>query len=66
MKHVLLTFIFVFSSSPLVLQAQEFEDAVQTAVGEKDYSKAFESARINAQRGDPKAQGELGLLYEKG
>jgi hypothetical protein len=66
MKHILLTFIFILSSFPLALQAQEFEDAVQTAVGEKDYSKAFESARINAQRGDPKAQGELGLLYEKG
>src|ERR1700727_566808 len=58
--------IFILSLFPLVLRAQEFNDAVETAMGEKDYAKAFESARINAQRGDPKAQGELGLLYEKG
>jgi uncharacterized protein len=60
-----LIFILVLSF-PLVLRAQEFNDAVQTAVGEKDYARVFESVRIDAQRGDPKAQGELGLLYEKG
>jgi len=61
-----LTFIYVYLVFSSVLRAQEFNDAVETAVGQKDYSKAFDSARINAQRGDPKAQGELGLLYEKG
>ena len=61
-----LIFIFVFLFISFTLHAQEFNDAVETAVGQKDYSKVFESARINAQRGNPKAQGELGLLYEKG
>ncbi len=61
-----LVFITFLIFLPFPLFAQEFNDAVETAIGEKDYSKAFESARINAQRGDPKAQGELGLLYEKG
>jgi len=65
-KFALLVPFFFILFCPFFLSAQEFNDAVQTAVGEKDYSKAFESARINAQRGDPKAQGELGLLYEKG
>jgi TPR repeat protein len=58
--------IFFLLFLPIPLLSQEFNDAVETAIGEKDYVKAFESARIDAQRGDPKAQGELGLLYEKG
>jgi hypothetical protein len=59
---VLMGFLF---PSPVLL-AQDFGDAVQTDMAEKDYAGAFESARIKAQRGDPKAQGELGLLFEKG
>jgi TPR repeat protein len=56
----------IFFFIPSALLAQDFGDAVQTAMAEKDYHQAFESARLDAQKGVPKAQGELGLLYEKG
>lgn len=57
---------FLFLLLPLSLLAQDFSDAVQTETGSKDYTKTFETAKIDAQQGDPKAQGDLGLLYEKG
>src|SRR5271154_541822 len=56
-------FLLIF---PPFLTAQEFSDAVQTNLEQKDYTHAFEAARRDAQRGNPKAMGDLGLMYEKG
>jgi TPR repeat protein len=58
--------IFICLLCPAAILAQDFGDAVQTDMAERDYAKAFESAKRDARRGDPKAQGDLGLLYEKG
>jgi hypothetical protein len=58
--------LFVFLFFPAVLPAQDFGDAAQTDIAKKDYTKAFESTKTDAQNGDPKAQGDLGLMYEKG
>src|SRR5258708_4615245 len=46
--------------------AQEFDDPLQPAIDTKDYSKAFRLTKADAERGDPKAAGNLGLMYEKG
>jgi len=64
MKLSILLISFLFFTR--TLQAQDFGDAAQTDITRKDYTRAFESTKIDAQRGDPKAQGELGLMYEKG
>src|SRR5689334_16523826 len=47
-------------------RADEFDDPIQTAMEERDYSKAFHLTKVDAERGIPKAMGNLGLLYEKG
>lgn len=66
MKHFMILAFMSFLLFPSLLSAQDFGDAVQTAIAEKDYTKAFESAQTDAQRGNAKAQGDLGLMYEKG
>jgi TPR repeat protein len=61
---LILTILFLSSTLPIF--AQEYGDAVQTESDSKNDIKTFETAKIDAQRGDPQAQGDLGLLYEKG
>ena len=62
------SFLFIFyylGACPLVF-AQEFDDPSQTSLEAKDYTKVFRQTKIDAERGDPKAAGNLGLLYQKG
>jgi TPR repeat protein len=62
---ILLISLFVFSLSES-LRAQDFGDAAQTDTSQRNSTRTFESTKIDAQRGDPQAQGNLGLMYEKG
>jgi TPR repeat protein len=64
-KHFLLLLLLM----PFLCQAQDMGDLgdpVQTAIQEHDYFKAFDRAREGAEKGDAKAQGDLGLMYQKG
>jgi TPR repeat protein len=55
-----------FLAPGVLVHADEFDDPVQSAMEDRDYTKAFRLTKIDAERGDPKAMGNLGLLYEKG
>jgi TPR repeat protein len=59
-------FIFYALGACPPLFAQEFDDPSQTSLEAKDYNKVFHQTKIDAERGDPKAAGNLGLLYQKG
>lgn len=58
----------LWATATLTAHAAQFLDDGSSAstVPIKDDKAAFESCRRDAQKGDPKAEGLLGLMYEKG
>ncbi len=48
------------------MAAQDLGDPIQNAMESNNYTQAFLTAKSEAERGDAKAQGDLGLMYEKG
>ena len=69
-RHLLLSLFFVLALSPMA-RASELTGDVQTSapdtgVPNTEDVKYFKDCHRAAQKGDPKAQNTLGLLYEKG
>ncbi len=56
----------LFLSLTVPSRSDDFLAKGQKAFRSKDYAKAFESYKLAAQKGDPNAMADLGLLYEKG
>ena len=66
MKFFCLFHFLLLLFTPFILRAQELSTEGDFESANKDYKPFFHSNLREAERGDAKAMGILGLMYEKG